>query len=65
MQVNDIMTLVGNLFFPIVACIYLAKQNEKWVTIVSQVTETLKAMEVRLADIENQLPKITKGENEK
>lgn len=61
-NVDVIMQLVGNLAFPIAACVYLAKQNEKWVSIVSQVTETLKAMEIRLVDIENTLSR--KGEKD-
>lgn len=59
-NVDVITQLVSNLAFPIAACVYLAKQNEKWVSIVSQVTETLKAMEIRLNEIENTL--IRKGE---
>ena len=57
----DFVTLIGNIGFPIVACIFLAKQNQSWVNVINEVTSTLKAMELRLAEIENSI-KITKGE---
>lgn len=55
MGYDEVTSLVSNLIFPIAACVYLARQNEKWVEIVSQVTEILKAMEIRLTDIEDKL----------
>lgn len=62
MGYEEIVNLVSNLMFPIAACIYLARQNEKWVAIVQQVTETLKAMEIRLSDIEDKINRKEKSD---
>lgn len=55
MGYEEIANIVSNLAFPIAACIYLARQNERWVTVISDVTNTLKAMELRLSEIETKI----------
>lgn len=60
MEFKDIYSIICNVGFPVVACIYLAKQNDRWATIGTQITETLKAMEIRLQEVEKRLEFVTK-----
>ncbi len=45
---NDIVTIINSVGFPIVACIYLAKRDEKTTAVLNQITITLRGIEKRL-----------------
>lgn len=45
---NEIITLINSVGFPIVACYYLARRDEKTTTVLNQICLTLKGMEKTL-----------------
>ncbi len=49
---NEIITLINSVGFPIVACYYMAKRDEKTTSILRDLTVTLKGIEKTL-DINN------------
>lgn len=50
---NEIITLINGVGFPIVACIYMARRDEKTTSVLNQISITLKGMEKRLDMEEN------------
>ncbi len=45
---NDIITLINGVGFPIVACVYMAKRDEKTTEVLNQISIALKGIEKRL-----------------
>lgn len=45
---NELITLINGVGFPIVACIYLVRRDEKQTTVLNQICITLKGMEKKL-----------------
>lgn len=53
----DIVGLINTLGFPIFACIYLAKNNEKLGNSINELSSTLKTLDSRMQRIEQDLQK--------
>lgn len=49
---NEISTLISNVGFPIVACIFMYKQQVKLQETITELTATLKGIDARLDIIE-------------
>ena len=54
-MVQEIQELISNLGFPIVACIFMYKQNLELQKSLSELSTTLKAIDTRIDNIENDL----------
>ena len=52
-MVQEIQELISNLGFPIVACIFMYKQNLDLQKSLSELSSTLKAIDTRIDSIEN------------
>lgn len=49
---EEIITIINNVGFPIFVCIYLVKNNEKLANSISDLNVTLKGFETRLQIME-------------
>ena len=56
-MVQEIQELITNVGFPIVACIFMYKQNLDLQKSLSELSSTLKAIDTRIDSIENDLKK--------
>ena len=54
-MVLEIQELISNVGFPIVACIFMYKQNLELQKSLSELSTTLKAIDTRIDSIENDL----------
>ena len=54
-MVQEIQELISNVGFPIVACIFMYKQNLDLQKSLSELSATLKAIDTRIDSIENDL----------
>ena len=54
-MVQEIQELISNVGFPIVACIFMYKQNLDLQKSLSELSSTLKAIDTRIDSIENDL----------
>ena len=54
-MVQEIQELISNVGFPIVACIFMYKQNLELQKSLSDLSTTLKAIDTRIDSIENDL----------
>ena len=54
-MIQEIQELISNLGFPIVACIFMYKQNLDLQKSLSELSSTLKAIDTRIDSIENEL----------
>ena len=54
-MVQEIQELITNVGFPIVACIFMYKQNLELQKSLSELSSTLKAIGTRIDSIENDL----------
>ena len=57
MELNDIMSLVNGVGFPIVACVFMYRQVQKMNNIILELTTTLKTIDTRLDNLQDQLNK--------
>lgn len=57
MKLNDIMSLVNGVGFPIVACVFMYMQVQKMNNIILELTTTLKTIDTRLDNLQDQLNK--------
>ena len=57
MNMNEFVQLIQNVGFPIIACIYMAKQNQEITKSVAKLNETLVAIDRRLEYMEKELNK--------
>ena len=57
MELNDIMSLVNGVGFPIVACVFMYMQVQKMNNIILELTTTLKTIVTKLDDLQVQLNK--------
>ena len=51
---NDLANLVSNVGFPIVACIFMYKQQVKLQETITDLTSTLKGIDTRLNQLERE-----------
>ena len=54
-MVQEIQDLISNVGFPIVACIFMYKQNLELQKSLCELSTTLKAIDTRIDSIENDL----------
>ena len=54
-MVQEIQDLISNVGFPIVACIFVYKQNLNLHKSLSELSSTLKSIDARIHSIENDL----------
>ena len=57
MELNDIMSLVNGVGFQIVACVFMYMQVQKMNNIILELTTTLKTIDTRLDNLQDQLNK--------
>ena len=57
MELNDIMGLINGVGFPIVACVFMYMQVQKMNNIILELTTTLKTIDTRLDNLQDQLNK--------
>ena len=57
-MVQQIQELISNVGFPIVACIFMYKQNLNLQKSLSELSSTLKGIDARIDSIENDLKKV-------
>ena len=57
-MVQEIQELISNVGFPIVACISMYKQNLELQKSLSELSSTLKAIDTRIDNIENDLKEV-------
>ena len=57
MELNDIMSLINGVGFPIVACVFMYMQVQKMNNIILELTTTLKTIDTRLDNLQDQLNK--------
>ena len=54
---EEIVTIINGVGFPIVACFYMAKREEKLTNIINEVCITLKGIDTRLENLEREIEK--------
>ena len=57
-MIQEIQELISNVGFPIVACIFMYKQNLNLQKSLSELSSTLKGIDARIDSIENDLKKV-------
>ena len=57
-MVQEIQQLISNLGFPIVACVFMYKQNLDLQKSLSELSSTLKTIDTRIDSIENDLKNV-------
>lgn len=57
MELNEIMSLINGVGFPIVACVFMYMQVQKMNNIILELTTTLKGIDTRLDSLQEQLNK--------
>ena len=57
-MIQEIQELISNLGFPIVACIFMYKQNLDLQKSLSELSSTLKAIDARIDSIENVIKEV-------
>ena len=58
MELNDIMSLVNGVGFPIVACVFMYMQVQKLNNIILELSTTLKAIDSRIDNIQDEIGKM-------
>ena len=57
MELNDIMSIINGVGFPIGACVFMYMQVQKMNNIILELTTTLKTIDTRLDNLQDQLNK--------
>ena len=57
-MIQEVQDLITNVGFPIVACIFMYKQNLELQKSLSELSTTLKAIDTRIDSIENDLKEV-------
>ena len=58
MALNDIMSLINGVGFPIVACVFMYMQVQKLNNIILELSTTLKAIDSRIDNIQDEIGKM-------
>ena len=58
MELNDIMSLINGVGFPIVACVFMYMQVQKMNNIILELSTTLKAIDSRIDNIQDEIGKM-------
>ena len=54
---DELIPLINGVGFPIVACIYMARREEKLTSIINDVCITLKGIDTRIENLEREFDK--------
>ena len=57
-MIQEVQDLITNVGFPIVACIFMYKQNLELQKSLSELSTTLKAIDTRIDSMENDLKEV-------
>ena len=57
-MIQEVQELITNVGFPIVACIFMYKQNLELQKSLSELSTTLKTIDTRIDSIENDLKEV-------
>ena len=57
---GELTNIISTIGFPIFACIYIFKNNEKLITVINELSVTIKGIDTRLEMLERVI-----GDNEK
>lgn len=52
---DELISVINSVGFPIVACFYLAKNNKDLITSIGQLTNTLQNIDNRLENVERKV----------
>ena len=58
MELNDIMSIINGVGFPIVACVFMYMQVQKMNNIILELSTTLKAIDSRIDNIQDEIGKM-------
>ena len=58
MDINGIVELINSVGFPIIACVFMYMQVQKLNNIILELSTTLKAIDSRIDNIQDELGKI-------
>ena len=65
MDVNGIVELINSVGFPIIACVFMYMQVQKLNNIILELSTTLKAIDSRIDNIQDEIIKIGGTSNDK
>ena len=61
MDVNSIVELINSVGFPIIACVFMYMQVQKLNNIILELSTTLKAIDSRIDNIQDEIGKMGGG----
>ena len=64
MDVNGIVELINSVGFPIIACVFMYMQVQKLNNIILELSTTLKAIDSRIDNIQDEIGKMGGGNNQ-
>ncbi len=65
MDVNGIVELINSVGFPIIACVFMYMQVQKLNNIILELSTTLKAIDNRIDNIQDEIGKMGGSSNDK
>ena len=65
MDVNGIVDLINSVGFPIIACVFMYMQVQKLNNIILELSTTLKAIDSRIDNIQDEIGKMGGSSNDK
>ena len=65
MDINGIVELINSVGFPIIACVFMYMQVQKLNNIILELSTTLKAIDSRIDNIQDEIIKIGGTSNDK
>ena len=65
MDVNGIVELINSVGFPIIACVFMYMQVQKLNNIILELSTTLKAIDSRIDNIQDEIGKMGGPSNDK
>ena len=65
MDVNGIVELINSVGFPIIACVFMYMQVQKLNNIILELSTTLKAIDSRIDNIQDEIGKMGGSSNDK
>ena len=65
MDINGIVDLINSVGFPIIACIFMLMQVQKLNNIILELSTTLKAIDSRIDNIQDEIGKMGGSSNDK
>ena len=65
MDINGIVELINSVGFPIIACVFMYMQVQKLNNIILELSTTLKAIDSRIDNIQDEIGKMGGASNDK